>query len=98
MGKKIVVLGGGPSGMMAAISAKQHHPDAQVSLLDRNKRLGTKLRISGGGRCNVTADVSDDEVVEHIPKNGKFLYSCLTHFVPKELLAVFPSNVTAVKG
>ncbi len=97
MSKKIVVLGGGPSGMMAAISAKQHHPDAQVSLLDRNKRLGTKLRISGGGRCNVTADVSDDEVVEHIPKNGKFLYSSLTHFGPKEILSFFPANGTPLK-
>ena len=97
MSKKIVVLGGGPSGMMAAISAKKHHPDAVVSLLDRNKRLGTKLRISGGGRCNVTADVSDDEVVEHIPKNGKFLYSSLTHFGPKEILSFFPENGTPLK-
>lgn len=97
MNKTVIVLGGGPSGMMSAISAKEHFPQARVILLDRNKRLGTKLRLSGGGRCNVTADVSNEEVVAHVPKNGKFLYSALTHFNPKDILKFFPENGTELK-
>lgn len=93
----VIVIGGGPSGMMSAISAKEHNPNARVILLDRNKRLGTKLRLSGGGRCNVTADVSNDEVVAHVPKNGKFLYSALSHFGPKDILKFFPENGTELK-
>lgn len=95
--KQIVVIGGGPSGMMAAISSKEHHPDANVVLLDRNKRLGTKLRLSGGGRCNVTADVSIQEVIEHVPKNGKFLYSALQNFNPQDIMKFFPENGTELK-
>ena len=95
--KQIVVIGGGPSGMMAAISSKEHHPDANVVLLDRNKRLGTKLRLSGGGRCIVTADVSIQEVIEHVPKNGKFLYSALQNFNPQDIMKFFPENGTELK-
>ena len=95
--KQIIVIGGGPSGMMAAISSKEHHPDAHVILLDRNKRLGTKLRLSGGGRCNVTADVSIQEVIEHVPKNGKFLYSALQNFNPQDIMSFFPKNGTELK-
>ena len=97
MNKTVIVIGGGPSGMMAAISAKEHFPKARVILMDRNKRLGTKLRLSGGGRCNVTADVSNAEVIEHVPKNGKFLYSALSHFSPKDILKFFPENGTPLK-
>ena len=95
--KQIIVVGGGPSGMMAAISSKVHYPQANVILMDRNKRLGTKLRLSGGGRCNVTADVSNEEVIAHVPKNGRFLYSSLTNFGPKDILKFFPENGTELK-
>lgn len=95
--RQIIIIGGGPSGMMSAISAKQHHPDANVILIDRGKRLGTKLRLSGGGRCNVTADVSIQEVIEHVPKNGKFLYSALNNFNPKDIMKFFPENGTPLK-
>ena len=87
--KHIIVIGGGPSGMMAAISAKRHNPSAHVTLLERNARLGTKLRMTGGGRCNVTANVAIDTVVENVPKNGKFLYSTLSNFGPKEIQQFF---------
>lgn len=95
--KQILIIGGGPSGMMAAISSKEHHPQAQVTLLDRNKRLGTKLRLSGGGRCNVTADVSIADVIAHVPKNGKFLYSALNNFNPQDIMKFFPANGTELK-
>lgn len=95
--KQIIIIGGGPSGMMAAISSKEHHPEAHVILMDRNKRLGTKLRLSGGGRCNVTADVSIQEVIAHVPKNGKFLYSALNQFNPQDIMKFFPENGTELK-
>lgn len=95
--QQIYVVGGGPSGMMAAISSKMHWPDAQVVLLDKNRRLGTKMRLSGGGRCNVTADVSIEQAIEYIPKNGKFLYSALTQFGPKEVMDFFENNGCPLK-
>ena len=87
--RKIIVVGAGPSGMMAAISAKRHYPNDAVILVERNKRLGTKLRLTGGGRCNVTANVDIDTVVRNIPKNGKFLYSSLSSFGPQEIQSFF---------
>lgn len=85
----VFVIGAGPSGMMAALSAKMHHPDANVKLIDGNARLGTKMRLTGGGRCNVTANVSHDRIIKNIPKNGKFLYSSLENFGPQEIIAYF---------
>ncbi len=90
--KQIIVIGGGPSGMMAAISSKMHNPEAKVTLLERNARLGTKLRMTGGGRCNVTANVDIDTVVENVPKNGKFLYGTLSGFGPIQIQEFFKSQ------
>jgi predicted Rossmann fold flavoprotein len=86
---KIVIIGGGPSGMMAAISSKLHHQKAQVVLLERNNQLGSKLKLTGGGRCNVTADCPNETVIENTPKNGKFLFSSLTNFGPKDIQSFF---------
>lgn len=95
--KQIIVIGGGPSGMMAAISSKMHNPEAKVTLLERNARLGTKLRMTGGGRCNVTANVDIDTVVENVPKNGKFLYSTLSGFGPVQIQEFFKSQGCELK-
>lgn len=95
--KKIVIIGAGPSGMMAAISSKIHNPKAYVSLLDRNNQLGTKLRLTGGGRCNVTADVSNEVVIENTPKNGKFLFSSLTNFSPRDIQSFFNKEGCTLK-
>lgn len=95
--KKIIVVGGGPSGMMAAISSKTHWPQAQVTLYERNARLGTKLRMTGGGRCNVTANVDIDTVVKNVPKNGKFLYSSLSGFGPNEIQTFFKEHNCELK-
>ena len=94
---KIVIIGAGPSGMMAAISSKTHHQDSEVIILDGNQRLGTKLRLTGGGRCNVSANVSNETIVENIPKNGKFLYSSLHNFGPKEIIEFFNQNDCPLK-
>lgn len=95
--KQIIVIGGGSSGMMAAISSKMHNPEAKVTLLERNARLGTKLRMTGGGRCNVTANVDIDTVVENVPKNGKFLYSTLSGFGPVQIQEFFKSQGCELK-
>lgn len=87
--KSVYIVGAGPSGMMAALSTKKHHPQANVILVERNKRLGTKLRLTGGGRCNVTANVDVETVIRNVPKNGKFLYSSLSHFGPQEIQRFF---------
>ena len=71
MSKKVLVVGGGAAGMMAAISAAER--GASVTLLEPNERLGKKLNITGKGRCNVTNDSTAEELLTNVPHNGKFL-------------------------
>lgn len=79
--RKVLVVGGGAAGMMAAGTAAE--AGAQVVLLEPNDRLGKKLYITGKGRCNVTNDCSVDEVLKEVPRNGRFLFSCLKAFPPR---------------
>lgn len=72
---KIIVIGGGPAGMMAAIKAAEN--GAKVVLLEKMRRLGKKMLITGKGRCNITNIADKQELIKNIPGNGKFLYSCL---------------------
>ncbi|SDD68950.1 hypothetical protein SAMN05421663_1183 [Terribacillus halophilus] len=87
MNYDVVVIGGGPSGLMAAISAAEH--GAETLLIDKGKKLGNKLAISGGGRCNVTNRLPQDEVIKHIPGNGKFLYSAFSIFDNYDIIDFF---------
>lgn len=83
----VIVAGGGPSGLMAAIAASE--AGAQVLLIDKGNKLGRKLGISGGGRCNVTNAKEPEELIRHIPGNGKFLHSALAAFGSREIIAFF---------
>ncbi|HZG55124.1 NAD(P)/FAD-dependent oxidoreductase [Paenibacillus sp.] len=83
----VVVIGGGPSGLMAAVSAATH--GARTLLIDKGDKLGRKLGISGGGRCNVTNAGDLDTIVKHIPGNGRFLYSAFHHFSNRDIIAFF---------
>lgn len=83
----VIVVGGGPSGLMASIAAAEH--GASVLLVDKGDKLGRKLGISGGGRCNVTNAKEIDELIQYIPGNGRFLYSALAHFSNKDIIRFF---------
>lgn len=83
----VIVIGGGPSGLMASIAAAE--TGASVLLLDKGQKLGRKLAISGGGRCNVTNRMEIDELIEHLPGNGKFLYSALSSFNNEDIIRYF---------
>lgn len=90
-----IVIGGGPAGMFAAITAaNQGH---KVLLLERNDRLGKKLLITGKGRCNVTNDCSGQEVLQNTPRNGKFLYSAMNAFPPEKIMAFFEQHGCPLK-
>ena len=80
----VIVIGGGPAGMFAAITAAKQ--GRSVLLLERNDRLGKKLLITGKGRCNVTNNCSEQEILQNIPRNGRFLYSAMTAFPPKAIM------------
>lgn len=90
-----VVIGGGPAGMFAAITAAQQ--GWKVLLLEKNDRLGKKLLITGKGRCNVTNACSAQEVLQNIPHNGKFLYSAMESFPPERVMEFFQSHGCALK-
>ena len=79
-----IVIGGGAAGLYAAIHAARM--GSRVLLLERNDRLGKKLLITGKGRCNVTNDCSAQEVLQNIPRNGRFLYSAMENHPPKAVM------------
>ncbi|TJZ70173.1 NAD(P)/FAD-dependent oxidoreductase [Bacillus amyloliquefaciens] len=83
----VIVVGGGPSGLMAAIAAGEEGAD--VLLIDKGNKLGRKLAISGGGRCNVTNRLPVEEIIKHIPGNGRFLYSAFSEFNNEDIIAFF---------
>lgn len=87
MQSDVIVIGGGPSGLMAAIAAAERGAD--VLLIDKGDKLGRKLGISGGGRCNVTNAKELDELIRHIPGNGRFLYSAFANFSNRDIIAFF---------
>ena len=90
-----VVIGGGPAGLYAAIHAAKQ--GSRVLLLERNDRLGKKLLITGKGRCNVTNDCSAQEVLQNIPRNGRFLFSAMENHPPKAVMDFFTTNGCPLK-
>lgn len=91
----LIVVGGGPAGMLAAIQAAGCHK--KVLLLEKNDRLGKKLLITGKGRCNVTNACTAAEVLQNIPRNGRFLYSALESCPPQWVMDFFNNNGCALK-
>ena len=91
----VIVIGGGPAGMYAAITAAQNN--CKVLLLERNDRLGKKLLITGKGRCNVTNNCDEQEILKNIPRNGRFLYSAMAAQPPASVMDFFEKNGCELK-
>lgn len=90
-----IIIGGGPAGMFAAITAAGQ--GSRVLLLEANDRLGKKLLITGKGRCNVTNDCPNEEVLRNIPRNGRFLYSAMEACPPAKVMEFFNNRGCALK-
>ncbi len=84
---KVTIIGGGAAGMMAACAAAAR--GREVTVLERNPKTCRKLCITGKGRCNLTNACPDDELMGNIPGNGRFLYSALSGFSPKDAMKFF---------
>ena len=80
----VIVIGGGPAGMLAAISASEQ--GNKVIILEKMNSLGKKLCITGKGRCNITSSLPIDEFIKNIPGNGRFLYSAFQNFTNQDIL------------
>ena len=94
LSKKVLVLGAGPAGLLAAATAAQH--GASVTLYERNEKPAMKLRITGKGRCNVTnaCDATNatnalDELIANVPVNGRFLFGAFSRFMPADTMELF---------
>ena len=90
-----IVIGGGPAGMMAAISSSFY--GQKTLLLEKNKKLGKKLAGTGGGRCNVTNNGNLDDLMAGIPGNGRFLYSVFSQFDNYDIINFFTENGVKLK-
>ena len=91
----LAVIGGGPAGMMCAITAAER--GLRVTLLEPNQKLGRKLRITGKGRCNITNNCGVREFMANIPGDGRFLYSAVNRFGMKEVMAFFEERGLPLK-
>ena len=93
--KKILVIGAGPAGMMAAIKAAEN--GAEVVLLEKMKRVGKKMLITGKGRCNITNAADIPEIINNILGNGAFLHSALRAFDNQDVIRFFSEHGVPTK-
>ncbi|MCQ2441255.1 MAG: NAD(P)/FAD-dependent oxidoreductase, partial [Clostridia bacterium] len=95
----IIVIGGGASGLTAALSASfvLKDTDYKVTVIEKNSRPARKLMITGKGRCNVTNNCNVDTLISNTPKNGKFLYSAFSKYQPKDTISYFESMGVPLK-
>ena len=91
----VLVIGGGPAGMMAAITASEHNH--KVTLIEKNSVLGKKMSITGKGRCNITSSLDMSEFIKNIPGNGKFLYSAFQNYTNEDVINFVKSQGIDVK-
>ena len=81
---KVIIIGGGPAGMLAAITSAQK--GNETTIIEKNNRLGKKLLITGKGRCNITSSIDINDFINNIPGNGKFLYSAFQNYTNKDII------------
>src|SRR5580765_8448947 len=96
--RRVVVAGGGAAGFFAAITCAESFPKAKVILLEKSPRFLTKVRISGGGRCNVTHACFDArDMSEHYPRGERALTSPLHRFTTSDTIALFEKRGVKLK-
>ena len=95
MQNRIIVIGGGAAGMMAAIYASR--AGAEVVLLEKNEKLGKKVYITGKGRCNVTNASEREEFLRHVFRNPRFLYASLAELDNEGLMRLIESEGVPLK-
>ncbi len=83
----IAIIGGGAAGMMAACAAAEY--GASVTVFERNRRCGIKLNLTGKGRCNLTNDCGVEQLIQNVPRNGKFLYSAFSNWDSEDVQKFF---------
>ena len=93
--RKIGIIGAGAAGMMAAVYACQNGAD--VTIFEKNDRVGRKLAITGKGRCNVTNDCDNNEFLKNVISNPKFLYASINYFSTEDTKAFFENAGVPLK-
>ena len=97
--KKIAIIGGGAAGFFAALSAAKNNPSAQVNLYESGKHFLTKVKISGGGRCNVTHNCFDpDSLSSHYPRGARELRAAFYRWQPQDTVDWFTERGVAIKA
>lgn len=91
----VFIIGGGPAGMLCAISAAK--AGNNVTIIEKNNTLGKKLLITGKGRCNITSSLPISEFIKNIPGNGKFLYSAFQNFTNQDIIDLLKRQGLEVK-
>lgn len=92
---KVVVIGGGPAGMMSAITAAEQGD--KVIVFEKMNDLGRKLLITGKGRCNITSSLDIKDFISNVPGNGKFLYSSFQNYTNKDIINFLEKQGVQVK-
>ena len=92
---KVVIIGGGPAGMMSAITAAERGNN--VILFEKMKTLGRKLLITGKGRCNITSSIDIKDFIQNVPGNGKFLYSSFQNYTNRDIIDFLNKQGVKVK-
>ena len=92
---KVVVIGGGPAGMLSAISSAKN--GNEVIILEKMNMLGKKILITGKGRCNITSSIHIEEFIKNIPGNGMFMYSSFNNFNNQDILNILKTEGVETK-
>ena len=93
---KVLIIGGGPSGMLAAISSS-YNKNNEVTIFEKMNMLGKKLLITGKGRCNITSSIDIHEFIQNITGNGKFMYSAFENFSNEDIIELLNKNGVKTK-